>query len=77
MYLYNIEEEEVADEILDKYRTRDIGEDGSIYYTGCDKPIMATDLQRIITARLKEIIDYVDSTIQKSGFNGYLGRDLS
>lgn len=76
MYLYNIEEEEVADEILDKYRTRDIGEDGSIYYTGCDKPIMATDLQRIITARLKEIIDYVDSTIQKSGFNGYLGKGL-
>lgn len=75
MYMFKLNDEEFADEILNKYRKKDISQDGNIYYGG-GKHIIANDIKKLLDARLDEIIEYIDSTIQKSGFNGYLGKGL-
>lgn len=75
MYVFKFEEEEIAEEILNKYRNKEIAQDGNIYYQGA-KHISLIDLERLIDARVNEMIEYIDSTIQKSGFNGYLGKGL-
>lgn len=76
MYFYKIDDEEQAQEILDKYRNGDIEEDNTIHCNDSDKPIPVADLEKIISARLKEIIEFTNNTIQKSGFIGYLGKGL-
>ena len=62
-------------EILNKYREKDISLDGYIYYSE-GKHIAALELEDFINARVEEIIDYINDTIEKSGFNGYLGKGL-
>ncbi|MBR8701881.1 Cell division protein FtsA [Fusobacterium sp. DD29] len=75
MYMFKFDDDEYAKEILDKYRNGEISEDGKIHY-GTDKEIAVEDLKNLIGARVDEIIEYIDGTIQKSGFNGYLGKGL-
>lgn len=75
MYMFKLTDEEDIKEILDKYRNRDISPDGHIHY-GTGKHISVEDLENLINARVDEIIEFIDSTIQKSGFNGYLGKGL-
>ena len=75
VYILKITDDEDAIEILNKYRDRDISPDGYIYY-GDGKHIAALELEDFINARVEEIIDYIDTTIEKSGFNGYLGKGL-
>ena len=36
----------------------------------------ALELEDFINARVDEMIEYIDSTIEKSGFTGYLGKGL-
>lgn len=75
VYILKLTDDEDAIEILNKYRDRDISPDGYIYY-GDGKHIAALELEDFINARVEEIIDYIDTTIEKSGFNGYLGKGL-
>ena len=75
VYILKLTDDEDAIEILNKYRDRDISPDGYIYY-GDGKHIAARELEDFINARVEEIIDYIDTTIEKSGFNGYLGKGL-
>lgn len=75
VYILKLTDDEDAIEILNKYRDRDISPDGYIYY-GEGKHIAALELEDFINARVEEIIDYIDNTIEKSGFNGYLGKGL-
>lgn len=75
VYILKLIDDEDAIEILNKYRDRDISPDGYIYY-GDGKHIAALELEDFINARVEEIIDYIDNTIEKSGFNGYLGKGL-
>ena len=75
VYILKLTDAEDAIEILNKYRDRDISQDGYIYY-GEGKHIAALELEDFINARVEEIIDYIDDTIEKSGFNGYLGKGL-
>lgn len=75
VYILKLTDDEDAIEILNKYRDRDISPDGYIYY-GDGKHIAALELENFINARVEEIIDYIDTTIEKSGFNGYLGKGL-
>ena len=75
VYILKLTDGEDAIEILNKYRDRDISPDGYIYY-GDGKHIAALELEDFINARVEEIIDYIDNTIEKSGFNGYLGKGL-
>lgn len=75
VYILKLADDEDAIEILNKYRDRDISPDGYIYY-GDGKHIAALELEDFINARVEEIIDYIDTTIEKSGFNGYLGKGL-
>lgn len=75
VYILKLTDDEDAIEILNKYRDRDISPDGYIYY-GDGKHIAALELENFINARVEEIIDYIDNTIEKSGFNGYLGKGL-
>ena len=75
VYILKLTDDEDAIEILNKYRDRDISPDGYIYY-GDGKHISALELEDFINARVEEIIDYIDTTIEKSGFNGYLGKGL-
>lgn len=75
VYILKLTDDEDAIEILNKYRDRDISPDGYIYY-GAGKHIAALELEDFINARVEEIIDYIDTTIEKSGFNGYLGKGL-
>ena len=75
MYLYKIDED-IAQEILDKYRTGKIEEDNTILYNNGEKAMSVVELEKIISARLREIIEFTHSTIQKSGFTGYLGKGL-
>lgn len=75
VYILKLTDDEDAIEILNKYRDRDISPDGYIYY-GDGKYIAALELEDFINARVEEIIDYIDNTIEKSGFNGYLGKGL-
>ena len=75
MYLYKIDED-TAQEILDKYRTGKIEEDNTILYNNGEKAMSVVELEKIISARLREIIEFTHSTIQKSGFTGYLGKGL-
>ena len=75
VYILKLTDDEDAIEILNKYRDRDISPDGYIYY-GDGKHIAALELEDFINARVEEIIDYIDTTIEKTGFNGYLGKGL-
>ena len=75
VYILKLTDDEDAIEILNKYRDRDRSPDGYIYY-GDGKHIAALELEDFINARVEEIIDYIDTTIEKSGFNGYLGKGL-
>lgn len=75
VYILKLTDDEDAIEILNKYRDRDISPDGYIYY-GDGKHIAALELEDFINARVEEIIDYIDNAIEKSGFNGYLGKGL-
>ncbi|STO32184.1 Cell division protein FtsA [Fusobacterium necrogenes] len=75
IYILKLNEEEEAIEILNKYRNKDISPEGYIYY-GEGKYIAALELESFINARVEEIIDYIKDTIEKSGFNGYLGKGL-
>ena len=75
VYILKLTDDEDAIEILNKYRDRDISPDGYIYY-GDGKHIAALELEDFINARVEEIIDYIHNTIEKSGFNGYLGKGL-
>ncbi len=75
MYILKLNEEDIAIEILDKYREKDISPEGYIYY-GEGKYIAAIELEDLINARVEEMIDYINSTIEKSGFTGYLGKGL-
>lgn len=75
VYILKLTDDEDVIEILNKYRDRDISPDGYIYY-GDGKHIAALELEDFINARVEEIIDYIDNTIEKSGFNGYLGKGL-
>lgn len=75
MYILKLNEEDTAIEILDKYREKDISPEGYIYY-GEGKYIAALELEDFINARVEEMIDYINSTIEKSGFTGYLGKGL-
>ncbi|WP_294705442.1 cell division protein FtsA [uncultured Fusobacterium sp.] len=75
VYILKLSDENDAIDILNKYRNRDISQDGYIYY-GEGKHISAIELEDFINARVEEMIDYIDSTIEKSGFTGYLGKGL-
>lgn len=75
VYILKLNAEEEANEILNKYRERDISPEGYIYY-GDGKYMAALELENFINARVEEIIDYIKDTIEKSGFNGYLGKGL-
>lgn len=75
VYILKLADENDAIEILNKYREKDISPDGYIYY-GEGKHIAALELEDFINARVEEIIDYINDTIEKSGFNGYLGKGL-
>lgn len=75
VYILKLNDDEDAIEILNKYRDRDISQDGYIYY-GDGKHIAALELEDFINARVEEIIDFINDTIEKSGFNGYLGKGL-
>ena len=73
--ILKLADENDAIEILNKYREKDISPDGYIYYSE-GKHIAALELEDFINARVEEIIDYINDTIEKSGFNGYLGKGL-
>lgn len=75
MYILKLNDEDDAVDILNKYRNKDISQDGYIYY-GDGKHIAALELEDFINARVDEIIEYINATIEKSGFNGYLGKGL-
>lgn len=75
MYMFKMQDKDEPQEILDKYRCGDITPNGNIIY-GDDNTISVKDLEEIIEARVDEIIKYIDNTIKKSGFNGYLGKGL-
>ncbi|WP_291259522.1 cell division protein FtsA [Fusobacterium sp.] len=75
MYILKLNEEDIAMEILNKYREKNISTEGYIYY-GEGKHISAIELEDFINARVEEMIDYINNTIEKSGFTGYLGKGL-
>ncbi len=75
VYILKLNETETAIDILEKYRNKDISPDGYIYY-GEGKHISALELEDFINARVDEMIEYIDETIEKSGFTGYLGKGL-
>lgn len=76
VYILKLNDQETAVEILDKYRNKDISPEGYIYYGEEGKHISALELEDFINARVDEMIEYIDSTIEKSGFTGYLGKGL-
>ena len=75
VYILKLNDETDAIDILNKYREKDISPDGYIYY-GEGKHMAALELEDFINARVDEMIEYIDSTIEKSGFTGYLGKGL-
>ena len=75
VYILKLTDEETALEILNKYREKDLSPEGYIYY-GEGKYIAAIELEDFINARVDEMIEYINSTIEKSGFTGYLGKGL-
>lgn len=72
--IYELSDTEV-DEILKKYREKEITEEGTILY-GEDKRITLQEISEAIEARLEDIIDKIKNTIFESGFKGYLGTGL-
>lgn len=75
VYILKLNDPKIAEEILDKYRAREMSPEGYIYY-GEGKHISAIELEDFINARVDEMIEYIDNTIEKSGFTGYLGKGL-
>lgn len=75
VYILKLNDDSDAIDILNKYRNKDISPDGYIYY-GEGKHMAALELEDFINARAEEMIDYINSTIEKSGFTGYLGKGL-
>lgn len=72
--IYELEDVEV-DEILKKYREKEMTDDKNILY-GEGKKISTTEISEAIEARLEDIIDKIKNTISESGFKGYLGTGL-
>lgn len=65
---------EDAVEILDKFKRKEIENDNTIRYGA--KKVSLRDIRDIILARTGDIIDFITSTIEGSGFNGYLAKGI-
>lgn len=75
-YIFKLSDDIEASEVLDKFRNNEISQDGYIHYGVEGKRIDVEELKRVLNARVDEIIEFINSTIQKSGFKGYLGKGL-
>ena len=65
---------EDAIEILDKFKRKEIDKDNTIRYGA--KKVSLRDIRDIIQARTGDIIEFITSTIEGSGFNGYLAKGI-
>lgn len=65
---------EDAVEILDKFKRKEIDKDNTIRYGA--KKVSLRDIRDIIQARTGDIIEFITSTIEGSGFNGYLAKGI-
>lgn len=65
---------EDAEEILDKFKRKEIDKDNTIRYGA--KKVSLRDIRDIIQARTGDIIEFITSTIEGSGFNGYLAKGI-
>ncbi|WP_029758150.1 MULTISPECIES: cell division protein FtsA [Fusobacterium] len=65
---------EGAEEILNKLKNKQIEADNTIRYGA--KKILLREIKDIILARTDDIIDFISSTIDESGFNGHLAKGI-
>lgn len=65
---------EGAEEILNKLKKRQIESDNTIRYGA--KKILLREIKDIILARTDDIIDFIGTTIDMSGFNGHLAKGI-
>lgn len=65
---------EDAEEILDKFKRKEIDKDNTIRYGA--KKVSLRDIRDIIQARTGDVIEFITSTIEGSGFNGYLAKGI-
>lgn len=65
---------EAATEILNKFKRKEIENDNTIKFGA--KKISLRDIRDIIQARTGDIIGFITSTIESSGFNGYLVKGI-
>ncbi len=72
-HMLNLTRED-AIEILDKFKRKEIDKDNTIRYGA--KKVSLRDIRDIIQARTGDIIEFITSTIEGSGFNGYLAKGI-
>ena len=65
---------EDAVEILDKFKRKEVDTDNTIRYGA--RKVSLRDIRDIIQARTGDIIEFITSTIEGSGFNGYLAKGI-
>lgn len=65
---------EGAEEILKKLKNKQIEADNTIRYGA--KKILLREIKDIILARTEDIIKFINSTIDESGFNGHLAKGI-
>ena len=65
---------EGAEEILNKLKNKQIEADNTIRYGA--KKVTLREIKDIILARTGDIIDFITSTIDESGFNGHLRKGI-
>lgn len=63
-----------AIEVLNKFKRKEFENDNTIKFGA--KKISLRDIRDIIQARTGDIIDFITSTIDGSGFNGYLAKGI-
>lgn len=72
MYLFHVSEEE-AREVYSAYIKGEMTEQ---YISASGKRFVKEDVEKIIDARIGDIATFILSTIQESGFTGYLGQGM-
>ncbi len=65
---------EMAQEILEKFKNKEYESDNTIKFDS--KKVSIRDIKDVIQARTGDIIDFINLTIEDSGFNGYLAKGI-
>ncbi len=65
---------EMAQEILEKFKNKEYESDNTIKFDS--KKVSIRDIKDVIQARTGDITDFINLTIEDSGFNGYLAKGI-